>query len=138
MGEKWCGSLKELGAWIEAIEPKLPKDGVIILRGDLAAGKTTLVRLFAKLKGLEEAVSSPTFSLQNIYADDFYHYDIYNQGLEQFMSLGLFEELEKRGRHFVEWGDVRLEQLLKEAGFDVVLIEIEKQEQSRCYRIDYA
>jgi len=65
------------------------KEGVVILQGDLAAGKTTLVKKVAKKLGYEEEVTSPTFSLQQCYGGaDCFHYDIYNHGLEQFYSLG--------------------------------------------------
>ena len=101
-------------------------EGVVILRGDLAAGKTTLVKTFVHLRGVSEDVTSPTFSLQQCYGEDLYHYDIYNHGLEHFLSLGMLEELEKTGLHFIEWGDEQLETILLDAGFHVAVIEIEK------------
>lgn len=113
----------------------LLKSGVVILQGDLAAGKTTLVKALANRLGVKEAVTSPTFSLQQCYDKQLFHYDIYNQGLEQFMALGLFEELEKEGLHLIEWGDNQLIELLSQAGFDVLKIEIEKKNQERCYKI---
>ncbi|MGB3961347.1 MAG: tRNA (adenosine(37)-N6)-threonylcarbamoyltransferase complex ATPase subunit type 1 TsaE, partial [Sulfurimonas sp.] len=84
------------------------KNGVIILRGDLAAGKTTLVKAMAKKLGYKEDVTSPTFSLQQCYGEKIFHYDLYNHGLEHFISLGMLEELDKEGLHFVEWGDEKL------------------------------
>ncbi len=100
--------------------------GVVILKGDLAAGKTTLVKEFAKYFGITEDVTSPTFSLQHIYSDKVFHYDLYNKGFEHFLSMGMLEEFEKEGLHFVEWGTVQLEEILKEAGIPVATIEIEK------------
>ena len=101
-------------------------NGVVLLRGDLAAGKTTLVQAFAKQQGVREGVTSPTFSLQHIYAEGIYHYDLYNKGVEHFISLGMLEELEKEGLHFVEWGDKYLENLLRDAGIEVATIDISK------------
>ena len=63
--------------------------GVVILKGDLAAGKTTFVKTIAKLKGICDDVTSPTFSLQQCYGEDTYHYDIYNKGLDHFIALGI-------------------------------------------------
>jgi len=100
--------------------------GVVLLKGDLAAGKTTLVKAFAKVLGEKEDVTSPTFSLQQIYGNRMFHYDLYNKGLEHFLSLGMLEELEKEGLHFVEWGDKHLENLLIDAGIDVATIDINK------------
>lgn len=102
------------------------KNGVVILRGDLAAGKTTLVKEVVKYLGIDEDVTSPTFSLQHSYADKVFHYDIYNHGVEHFISLGMLEELERKGLHFVEWGDDVLEGILMEAGIDSLTIYIKK------------
>ncbi len=114
-------------------------NGVIILKGDLAAGKTTLVKAVVKTLGIDDEVTSPTFSLQQVYADKIYHYDMYNHGLEHFISLGMLEELDKEGLHFVEWGDDKLLEILSSAGIPTVVIEIEKiSDEKREYRIDYA
>ena len=115
------------------------KNGVVILKGDLAAGKTALVKAVVKDLGLNDEVTSPTFSLQQTYGDSIYHYDMYNHGLDHFISLGMLEELDKEGLHFVEWGDDELLKILKSAGISTVVIEIEKtSDDEREYRIDYA
>ena len=113
--------------------------GVVILMGDLAAGKTTLVKAIVKAMGIEDAVTSPTFSLQQVYGESIYHYDLYNHGLEHFISLGMLEELDKEGLHFVEWGDEALLELLEEAGIATTVIEIEKvSDNEREYKVHYA
>jgi len=71
-------------------------NGVVILKGDLAAGKTTLVKAVVKAMGLSDEVTSPTFSLQQRYGENIYHYDMNNHGLEHFISLGMLEELDKK------------------------------------------
>ena len=130
--------LEELQLLAKELLSRFPK-GVVILRGDLAAGKTTFVQAVVKALGGSEDVTSPTFSLQQCYDKGVYHYDIYNHGLEHFLSLGMLEELEKEGLHFVEWGDEALENILVAAGLSVVVIEIEKRsDNSREYRVNYA
>jgi len=115
------------------------KNGVVILKGDLAAGKTTLVKAVVKALGVNDEVTSPTFSLQQCYGDSIYHYDMYNHGLDHFISLGMLEELDKEGLHFVEWGDDKLIKILSASGIPTVVIEIEKvSDNEREYRIDYA
>jgi tRNA threonylcarbamoyladenosine biosynthesis protein TsaE len=110
--------------------------GVVILRGDLAAGKTTLVKAMAKKLGYNEDVTSPTFSLQQCYGEKIFHYDIYNHGLEHFIALGMLEELDKEGLHFVEWGDEKLSDILVNAGIETITIEIEKiSNEMREYKI---
>ena len=115
------------------------KNGVVILKGDLAAGKTTLVKAVVKALGVDDEVTSPTFSLQQCYGDAIYHYDMYNHGLDHFISLGMLEELDKEGLHFIEWGDDELLKILKSAGIPTVVIEIEKiSDDQREYKVDYA
>ena len=130
--------LDELNLLIEDVLKRFPS-GVVILRGDLASGKTTFVKEIVKKLGVDDEVTSPTFSLQQCYGDGIYHYDIYNHGLEHFISLGMLEELDKDGLHFVEWGDKELENILNSAGMDTLTIEIEKLSQDeREYRVYYA
>lgn len=112
------------------------EDTIIILRGDLASGKTTFVKNFVKYLELDDLVTSPTFSLQAVYSDKIYHYDVYNKTLNEFISLGMLEEFEKNGLHFVEWGDEKLEDLLKDYGYRVILLEIDKLENKRLYKIN--
>ena len=111
------------------------KDFVILLRGDLASGKTTFVKEYVSSIGLSDNVTSPTFSIQSIYGNSVFHYDIYNKSLEDFVSLGLLEEFEKSGVHFVEWGDDRLKDILVSYGFDVLNIKIDKLDNKRLYTI---
>ena len=112
------------------------KDTIVLLQGDLASGKTTLVQNFVASLNIKEAVTSPTFSIQSVYGNHIYHYDIYNKTLNEFISLGLLEEFEKKGIHFVEWGDDKLKNILLEYGFNVITIKIEKKEESREYKIE--
>lgn len=128
---------KELDPLITYLKSILEnRDCIVILRGDLASGKTTLVKEFVKSLDLKDIVNSPTFSLQVIYGEDIFHYDLYNKTLEEFISLGMLEEFEKSGLHFVEWGDAKLENILNDYGFDVVIINIFKNDDKRLYKID--
>jgi len=128
-------TIERLGEVVECIK-KVTKDKksiCVLLRGNLASGKTTLVNEFVKSLGVKEKVTSPTFSVQSIYDKDIYHYDIYNKSYEEFLSLGLFEELEKEGIHFIEWADEKLESALKKFGFDYMKINIKIKGDRREY-----
>ena len=129
-------ALEEINILTNELKTIINEDVIVILRGDLASGKTTLVKNYVKSLGLDDLVTSPTFSLQSVYSDDIYHYDIYNKTLEEFISLGMLEEFEKSGTHFVEWGDEKLQNLLEDYGYNVILIEIEKCENKRQYKIN--
>ena len=112
------------------------EESIVLLRGDLASGKTTLVKNYVNSLDMNEVVTSPTFSIQTIYGENIYHYDVYNKTLEEFISLGLLEEFEKKGVHFVEWGDDRMDELLNSYGFHTIKIDIEKLENKRRYVIN--
>ena len=129
--------LNEIKSLVEYLIKLLKDDNfIVILRGDLASGKTTLVKNYVKALNLDDLVTSPTFSLQAIYSQNIFHYDVYNKTLNEFISLGMLEEFEKEGTHFVEWGDEKLENLLKDYGYNVILIEIQKKENKRLYKIN--
>lgn len=133
-------TLDELHKVVHYLNATLPENAIVFLRGDLAAGKTTLTQAIAKDKGIVGEVTSPTFSLQQCYvgADDssLYHYDLYRLEHEEFMQMGLFEEFEKSGWHMIEWGSDALKAFLVHVGYNVVTVEITSNENSRIYRID--
>lgn len=133
--KKYLLNLDEIDIMVQEIAKNF-SNGVIILRGDLAAGKTTFVKKMVKFLGVNEEVTSPTFSLQHCYGDKIFHYDMYNHGLEHFISLGMLEELERDGLHFVEWGDDELVKILNSAEIKTMVIDIEKiSDNKREYKI---
>jgi tRNA threonylcarbamoyladenosine biosynthesis protein TsaE len=128
-------SLDELDVVVDALDALLPVHAVVSLRGDLAAGKTTLVQAIAARRGYGQA-TSPTFSLQHVYGDDLFHYDLYRIGFEELAALGLIEGFEMSGWHLVEWMDADLKRLLLSAGMAVWEVAIEPNENGRVYRIE--
>ena len=130
--------LDELGSFVKDVLSKFPS-GVVILKGDLAAGKTTFVKEVVSSLHVESEVTSPTFSLQQCYGDSIYHYDMYNHGLEHFIALGMLEELDKDGLHLVEWGDDELVKILDSAEIKNITIQITKTtNDTREYEVKYA
>lgn len=129
-------TLDELSKLSQALDEAInQRNIVVLLQGDLASGKTTLVQNYLEFKDIHSEVTSPTFCIQNVYDNGVYHYDVYNKTLEEFISLGLLEEFEKEGIHFVEWGDDTLEEVLRSYGFDVLKVTIEKLNDKRRYTI---
>lgn len=81
---------------------------IILLTGELGAGKTTFVKQFLNsyLKEPLE-VDSPTFSIVNTYASEgrsFHHFDLYRlDSLEEIEDIGCMEYLESGNLCFIEW-----------------------------------
>ena len=109
--------------------------GIYLLRGDLASGKTSFVKAAIKFLGQDDNVTSPTYLLTQKYGKNIYHYDIYRIDLQELLELGFLEEIEQEGWHFVEWGDEKLEQILKNIGLSYKIIEISTKDNAREYKI---
>jgi len=136
MVKEIIASLDELNKVVSYMEEIIPSDAIVFLVGNLAAGKTTLTAKIVKSRGVEGEVTSPTFSLQQCYDDNLYHYDFYRIENAEFMELGLFEEFDKAGWHMVEWGDEALKSFLLSAGYDVFTVSITPYEAKRKYIIE--
>lgn len=96
---------------------------LVALRGDLATGKTCLVRGIASHFGSAASVSSPTFTLINEYGHDpkLYHVDLYRlTSPEEVEGLGYAELFDSDGICVVEWAE-RAEGLLPAVRLDVAL-----------------
>jgi tRNA threonylcarbamoyladenosine biosynthesis protein TsaE len=132
---------ESLGAELAAVL----KDGdVVLVRGELGAGKTTLVRGAARALGVSDPVTSPTFSIGHRYSAAnviVSHLDLYRLGALDEEDPALLEDYLGRGRiAFVEWpkegasdvrgpgaelSDARLRVTLTHGGADRRKIEVE-------------
>jgi len=104
------GSPAETEAAGEQFGRELRQGDLVLLAGDLGAGKTTFVRGVARGAGSSAHVASPTFQLVRVYAGPLQiaHVDLYRlEVASELEDLGL-EELLDQGAVLVEWGD-RLE-----------------------------
>lgn len=96
---------------------KLEKGTVIVLTGDLGSGKTKLTEGILTYFGLENEISSPTFTIVNEYNTEnlnIYHFDVYRlEDVDEFYAIGGEEYFEK-GASIIEWGEMIEEALPKE------------------------
>lgn len=114
---------------------------VISLEGDLGAGKTTFAKGFAKGIGINETITSPTFTILNEYngkKNNLYHFDMYRlSGLDEAVALGFEEYFNKdnlEGIVLVEWAE-NVQGLLPDEHYKVSFLR--KSEDERLIEICY-
>ncbi|HXA49063.1 MAG TPA: tRNA (adenosine(37)-N6)-threonylcarbamoyltransferase complex ATPase subunit type 1 TsaE [Candidatus Acidoferrum sp.] len=101
-------SEEETVALGERLAGELPRAGVVLLIGNLGAGKTTLARGIVVGRGAASAddVTSPTFTLIHEYAPDLYHIDLYRlDEAREVAGLGLEELFDRDALVLIEWGE---------------------------------
>lgn len=114
---------------------------VYCLNGDLGVGKTLFSQGFAKGLGIEDSVSSPTFTIVQEYNDGrlpLYHFDVYRiEDTEEMEEVGFSDMVYGDGVCLIEWAnliqDILPEQYITitieknlEKGFDYRLVRVEK------------
>ena len=107
---------------------KLKKSDIIVLTGELGSGKTKFTQGFLEYYGLENEISSPTFTIVNEYnakdGQTIYHFDVYRlSDSEEFYAIG-GEEYFENGICIIEWGEIILDVLPK----DYIHITFQKDE----------
>src|SRR5271163_1558782 len=91
-------SLDQVELVAHALADELKTISVMTFSGPLGAGKTTLIRELLRVNGIDELVTSPTFTYMNIYRNKqgrtFYHFDLYRiTSLDSFVEAGFNEYL---------------------------------------------
>ena len=91
------------------IASQLKKGDIIILSGDLGSGKTKLTEGVLSYFGLQNEISSPTFTIVNEYDTEdlkLFHFDLYRLAdIDEFFAIGGEEYFEK-GASIIEWGEL--------------------------------
>ena len=99
---------------------------VILITGEVGTGKTTLIKEYCKLIGVEEIVNSPTYTLINEYQNKsgkIVHMDLYRvEDINEINELGLFEYLDKN-IVIIEWPEIILKMIdVKYSLIDIIFI----------------
>jgi tRNA threonylcarbamoyladenosine biosynthesis protein TsaE len=97
----------EMWKWLD-FRLSYDKANILLLKGDLGAGKTTFVKEYLSHLGYDKnSIDSPTFSIVNTYRQSdkkSYHFDLYRLNTpEEIDDLGFFEYTESGNLCFVEW-----------------------------------
>ena len=123
----------------EKIAGVLQKGDVLVLKGDLGAGKTHFVKGIAKGVGSGELVTSPTFTILNVYEGGrvvINHFDMYRlSGKEEASELGFeeyFDRTTSNGVSVVEWPE-QVEGLIKPPYYEIEIKKTDKDEQRKIY-----
>ena len=107
--EKITNNRDETLDFAEKLAKQIVAPKIIVLSGDLGAGKTTFSKGFAKGLGISETITSPTFTLLNEYSGDknLYHFDMYRlSSKEEAYELGFENYFENNdGIILVEWAE---------------------------------
>ena len=132
------GSTDDLPKAAAAILESLDGRSVVAFRGEMGAGKTTLIRAICDALGVTDTVTSPTFAIVNEYRGDgtpsVYHFDFYRiDRIEEAFDFGYEEYFYGGDLCLVEWPE-KIESLLPD---DAMTVRIEVTgEDSRTIEID--
>jgi tRNA threonylcarbamoyladenosine biosynthesis protein TsaE len=97
-------SREETEKFAQKFAKTLRAGDVVLLNGDMGAGKTVFAKGVAKGLGIEEEVTSPTYAYMNDYDGRLFHYDCYRiESVAQAESLGLADYFDMGGICLVEW-----------------------------------
>lgn len=127
MQEIICKNENETKEFAKKLASILNRGDLIILSGDLGAGKTKFVEGILANFNMQNEISSPTFTIVNEYHNDqidIFHFDLYRLGdIYEFENIG-GEEYFQKGLCIFEWGEM-IEDILPE---DYIKITFEKDE----------
>ena len=103
-------SLKEIENISQILKDNIDHK-VVLISGEMGAGKTTLIKSVLKLYKSNDNVSSPTFSIINEYRtlseELIYHMDLYRiKTIEELEGIGFFEYIYSKNQCFIEWGEL--------------------------------
>lgn len=122
----------------KSLASHLKKHDIIVLTGDLGSGKTKFTEGILSYFGLENEISSPTFTIVNEYQKDdvfIYHFDVYRlEDSSEFYEIGGEEYFEK-GICLIEWGEL-IEDALPKDYIHITFSKDDRDENIRILNID--
>lgn len=129
MEEKYISkSLEETQKIAIKFAESLKSGDIVLLSGDLGAGKTQFTKGIAKGLGIEDVVPSPTFTIMNSFGGKLFHFDLYRlKSFDELLAVGAEEFLYSDGISVLEWPEcVGLENFPNYA----IMVTIEKKDET--------
>ena len=126
-------SLNNIDEISELIIDKIKTVKTIMLRGELGSGKTTLIKSVLKKMGINDSVTSPTFSIVNEYnfAENIIcHFDLYRiENIEELDVIGFEDYIYSQNTCFIEWPEIVLNKInLKYLDLEIRYLDEDKRE----------
>lgn len=109
--------INKLEDWQTVIDEILPhlQHNILLLKGNLGAGKTTFSQFLLKNLGSQDEVSSPTYAIVNEYdtpKGNVFHFDLYRmKSADEVEDIGIHEYLDNAFLCIIEWPEVYQEEL---------------------------
>lgn len=111
----------------EDFSHRLQPGDVVCMRGDLGAGKTTFVQALAKGLGIDQPVTSPTFTIVNEYCGGrlaLYHFDVYRIcDVDEMFEIGWDEYVDGDGVCVIEWAD-KIREILPKSRYEITIEKV--------------
>ena len=119
-------SLNQIDEVVDKLLASKPKK-IILFNGEMGAGKTTFIKALCKNMGVENATSSPTFSLVNEYQTTdnqiIYHFDVYRlKHQNEALDMGIVDYLYSGNWCFIEWSEKIIDLIPKEHAVTTITV----------------
>ncbi len=127
-------SINNLEEWNTVVQQILPeiKHPILLLKGNLGAGKTTFSQFLMRELGSKDEISSPTYSIVNEYdtpKGKVFHFDLYRlKSVDEAYDFGIEEYLDNCYLSIIEWPEIYMDEL---QGYDYHQMTITNTESSR-------
>jgi tRNA threonylcarbamoyladenosine biosynthesis protein TsaE len=127
----------QLNKFCQDILPELSKYHLVLLHGQMGAGKTSFVRALGQVLDFADEAGSPTFSIINEYhipknqwnITRIYHMDLYRlKSIQEALDIGIMDYLDGPALTIIEWPELIEDLIRKETYLDIHIEVLENQQ----------